>query len=389
MRIVGVEVIPLSYPTDDVPPRRRFCAVFKITTDEGVVGWGEAGDSFGHSSPVTLKALMKEKVQWALLDQNPLQMEELLSRVRRDMYRYTGFRGLITQAISAVEIALWDIRGKTLGKSISELLGKHRDRLEIYASGKPAFDVPAEWHVEFNQPFLERGVKTVKLRIGDTFDSDARFVREAREVFSDDIRLFVDGKYNYTTDSAIRMAHILSDVGIEFFEEPLPDYNLDEIARLAAASPVPIAYGEQCFTVHDFRELISHRAAHILQPDAAICGGISEALKVADLGETFGHPVLPHCAGMTAIGLAAGIHFAAAMPNFTIFEYDSSPVQPLRDELLPDAQFSADRVVDGCISVPEGPGLGVDIKEEVFDEYPYVLEESIARSFPVYATPHI
>ncbi len=389
MKITNVEVIPLSYYGDDEPPRQRFFAPFKITTDEGVVGWGEASDSFGHSSPMTLKALVQEKVQWTLLDQNPLQLEELVTRMRRDLYRYLGFHDLVMQAASAVEIALWDIRGKVLGKPVSELLGVYRDEVEIYASGKPAFAEDAAYHIDFNKPLLDNGVSTVKIRIGNNFDWDAAFVRQAREEFGPDIRLFVDGKYNYTTDSAIKMSHILHEIGAFYFEEPLPDYNLDEMARLAAASPIPIAYGEHCFTVNNFRELIRHKAAHILQPDPTICGGIGEALKITQLADAFGHPVIPHLAGTTAIGLAAGVHFAAAIPNFTIFEYDSTPVQPLRDELLPEPILSPAYVRDGRLPVPTGPGLGVEVDEAVFEEYPYHLDERIARSFPVYATPHI
>ena len=389
MEIDRVEVIPLSYATDDVPPRRRYFAVVKVTTDEGVVGWGEAGDSFGHSTPMTLKALMEEKIQWVLLGQDPIRDEELMSRVRQDVYRYGGFRELTMQALSAVDIALWDIRGKVLDRSISDLLGRHRDRVELYASGKPAFDVPTDYHVEFNRPLLERGVGAVKVRIGNDFDWDARFVREARDLFGDDVWLAVDGKYNYTTESAIRMSQLLGELEISYFEEPLPDHNLDEIARVAAASPVPIAYGEHCFTVHDFRELVQHGAARILQPDPAICGGISEAMEVASMGTALGTPVIPHCAGMTAIGLAAGVHFAAAMPDFTLFEWDSSPVQPLRDTLPTEPLFSTERVEDGCIPVPNGPGLGVEIREEVFAEHPYELDETIAGSFPRYGTPHI
>ena len=312
-----------------------------------------------------------------------------MGRIRQDMYRYGGFRELMMQVISAVDIALWDIRGKVLGRSVSELLGRRRDRVEIYASGKPAFDVGADYHLEFNRPLLDRGVKTVKIRIGNTFDWDAAFVHEARDVFPDDIALAVYGKYNYTADSAITMSQVLGEAGIEYFEEPIPDYDLDEIARVAAGSPVPIAYGEHCFTVHDFRELITHEAASVLQPDAAICGGISEAMAVAELGGKAGRRVIPHCAGMTAIGLAAGVHVAAAMKDFTVFEFDSSPHQPLRDELPTDPLLSTERVVDGAIPVPDGPGLGVDIDEEVLAGYPYVLDENIAASFPLYGQPHI
>ena len=394
LRAVETELyhIPLSAPMEDAVHgvQEEFSLiVVKVTTDDGVVGWGEAGDSFGHSAPRTLQTLFEEKLQWVLLDQDPLDIGSLIGRVRQDMYRYSGFRELIMQAISAVDIALWDILGKVEGKSVAELLGKRRDSIEIYASGKPAFDVGADYHLDFNRPLLERGVTAVKIRIGNSFDWDARFVREAREVFPQEVRLAVDGKYNYTPDAAIDMAHVLGEVGIDYFEEPIADYNLEDMARVARASPVPIAYGEHCFTEHDFRELLGHGAAHILQPDAAICGGISEAMKVAALGSEAGVRVIPHCAGITTIGLAAGVHVAAAMPDFTLFEYDSSPYQPLRDDLPTTAVLSVDRVSDGRLPVPSGPGLGVEIDEDVFARHPYELDEGIAGSFPVYGTPHI
>ncbi|MFC2029605.1 mandelate racemase/muconate lactonizing enzyme family protein, partial [Chloroflexota bacterium] len=166
-------------------------------------------------------------------------------------------------------------------------------------------------------------------------------------------------------------------------------YDLNEMARLTAASPVPIAYGEHCFTIHDFRQLVEYEAADILQPDATVCGGISEALRVTHFGEAMGYRVVPHCAGLTAIGWAASVHFAACMPKFTVFEYDSSPEQPLRDELATEPLFSVETVVDGQIAVPTGPGLGVEIDEAFFKEFAYDLDERVARSFPTYATPHI
>jgi L-alanine-DL-glutamate epimerase-like enolase superfamily enzyme len=391
MKIEDVQVIPANYRTDEKPPRVRSFALLKIITSEGLVGWGEACDNFGHSTPLTLKAFVDEKLRWVLIGQDPRRLEALMWRVRQDTNRYSGFRELTMQALSAVEIALWDIRGKLAGKSISELLGRFRDHLEIYSSSNVAFEVasPADYQLEFNRPLLERGVTNVKIRIGNNFDWDAAFVRAARSKFPRDVRLMIDAKYNYTTDSAIRMSRILAENDIFWFEEPIPDHNLDEMARLAAASPVPIAYGEHCFTVHDFRELVAHKAAHILQPDVAICGGIGEAMKITHFGEAMGRRVVPHCSGLTAVGLAASIHFAAAMPQFLVFEWDSSPFQPLRDELPTEPLFANQRIHEGRIAVPTGPGLGIEIDEAVLREYAHRLHPDLLSSFPIYGTPRI
>jgi L-alanine-DL-glutamate epimerase-like enolase superfamily enzyme len=391
MKIDDIEVIAANYRTDEKPPRVRSFALLKITTSDGLVGWGEACDNFGHSTPLTLKAFVDEKLRWVLVGQDPRPLEALMWRVRQDTNRYSGFRELTMQALSAVEIALWDIRGKLAGKPVSELLGRFRDYLDIYASSNVAFEAasPADYQVQMNRPLLDRGVKSVKIRIGNNFDWDAAFVRAARKAFGRDVRLMVDAKYNYTTDSAIRMSRVLAEHEIFWFEEPIPDHNLDEMARLTAASPVPIAYGEHCFTVHDFRELVVHNAARILQPDVAICGGISEALNITHLGEIMGRLVVPHCSGMTAVGIAASLHFAAAMPKCLVFEWDSSPFQPLRDRLPTEALFANERIEGGRIAVPNGPGLGVEVNQAVLREYAHRLHPDLLASFPAYGTPRI
>jgi D-galactarolactone cycloisomerase len=391
MKIADVEVIAANYRTEEKPPRVRSFALVKLTTSDGLVGWGEACDNFGHSTPLTLKAFMDEKLRWVLVGQDPRRLEALMWRVRQDANRYSGFRELTMQALSAVEIALWDIRGKLAQRPVSELLGRFRDELDLYSSSNVAFEVasPADYQLEFNRPLLERGVKNVKIRIGNSFEWDAAFVRAARAKFPRDVRIMVDGKYNYSTDSAIRMSKILAENDIFWFEEPIPDHNLDEMARLTAAAAVPIAYGEHCFTVNDFRELVVRSAARILQPDVAICGGISEALKIAHFGETMGRMVVPHCSGLTAIGTAASLHFAAAMPKCPVFEWDSSPFQPLRDRLPSEPLFANERVRDGRIAVPNGPGLGIEVNEAVLREFAHRLHPDLLGSFPIYGTPRI
>lgn len=389
MKITAVTVIPASYATDDNPPFRRSFAVVRLDTDEGVTGWGEASDCYGHRYPLTLKALFEETVQWLLVGQDPTALEELMWRLRRSLYAPLGARGLVIQALSAVDIALWDIRGKLLGKSISEMLGRKRERVQLYAAGKPALYEPPEWNVEFFAPLLERGVTAAKVRTGRDFEWDRAMVERVRELLPDGIEMFVDGKYNYTPESARRFARVLAGIGVEIFEEPIPHLDLELVRQLGRATPVALAYGEHAFTVHDFRDLLFRGEVRHLEPDVTVCGGFTEAMKILNLAEIHGAHIVPHCGGLTAIGMAANLAFVSAYPDPTYFEYDARPEQPLRDRVAVGAPFALDKVADGVLPIPSAPGLGIEIDEDVFTAFPYEIDTAIASRFPVYTTPHI
>jgi L-alanine-DL-glutamate epimerase-like enolase superfamily enzyme len=389
MKITAVTVIPAGYATDDIPPFRRSFAVVRVDTDEGVTGWGEASDCYGHRYPLTLKALFEETVQWLLLGRDPTPLEDLMWNLRRSLYAPLGARGLVIQALSAVDVALWDIRGKILGRSISDLLGRKRESVQLYAAGKPALYETPEWNVEFLAPVLERGVKAAKVRTGRDFDWDKAMVERVRELLPDDVEMYVDGKYNYTTPSAARFSHVLGAIGVRAFEEPIPHLDLEVVRQLSEESPVPLAYGEHAFTVHDFRDLLLRGGVRMLEPDVTVCGGFTEAMKVLALAETHGAHVLPHCGGLTAVGMAANLQFVATYPEATYFEYDARPHQPLRDEPANGSPFALDKVSDGALQIPNGPGLGIEVDEEVFERYPYEIDQKIASTFPTYTTPHV
>jgi L-alanine-DL-glutamate epimerase-like enolase superfamily enzyme len=389
VKITGVTVIPASYATDDNPPFRRSFAVLRIDTDEGVTGWGEASDCYGHRYPLTIKALFEETVQWLLLGRDPQPLEDLMWNLRRALYAPLGARGLVIQALSAVDIALWDIRGKLLGRSVSDLLGRKRDSVPLYAAGKPALYEPPEWNVEFFAPLLERGVAAAKVRTGRDFEWDRAMVQRVRELLPDSIEMFVDGKYNYTPQSARRFAGVLAGIGVEIFEEPIPPLDLEQVRRLGRASPVELAYGEAAFTVHDFRDLLIRGEVRHLEPDVTVCGGFTEAVKILHLAEIHGAHIVPHCGGLTAIGMAANLAFVSAYADPTYFEYDARPSQPLRDRVAVGAPFALDKVAEGVLPIPAAPGLGIEVDEEAFAAFPYEIDTAIASRFPVYTTPHI
>jgi L-alanine-DL-glutamate epimerase-like enolase superfamily enzyme len=336
-----------------------------------------------------VQALFSETIQWLLLGQDPTHLEELIGRLRRSLFAPLGGRGIVIEALSAVDIALWDIRGKVLGRSVSELIGRTRDSVELYAAGRPSLYEPPEANVEFLTDLLDRGVRAAKVRTGRDFAWDEQMVRRVRELLPPDVEMFVDGKYNYTPSSALRFARVLAEIGVHTFEEPITYHDLDVVRRLAEASPVELAYGEHAFTIHDFRDLFFRGRIEVLEPDVTVCGGITEALKILHFAETHGIRLLPHCGGLTAIGMAANLQFVSTYRDHTYFEYDARAHQPLRDELDARAPFALDKVRDGRLTIPDGPGLGVEVDETVFSRYPHEIDVEIASRFPVYTTPHI
>jgi len=389
MKIVKVESIPLSYATDDDPPTRRSFSVLKLVTDDGLVGWGEASDCYGHRHPLAVKALFEEDLQYALLGRDPRSPDSMMRDLRNRVHASLGFREIVTQALSAIEIALLDVACQAEDVSISELLGRQSEEIPVYAAGKPALSGTVQSHVDFLKPVLERGAKAAKIRPGRDLEWDKEFVREMRALLGDDLTLMVDGKYNYYPDSAIELAQVLGEIGAHAFEEPITDVDLDAVRRVAEGSPIPLAYGEHAFGEIDFRNLIERAGVRIVEPDVTVCGGILEARRIAALAADTGVELIPHVGGLTAIGFAANLHFASSLPEAPLFEYDARSYQPLRDDLVDTAPFAPSQLVEGRVPVPTGRGLGIEIDEAVLTRFPYVIDEELLSTSRSYGTPHI
>ncbi len=388
MQITRIDVFPLGYVREYPSAFVRSFALVKVQTDAGLTGWGEASDCFGHSDPLVIRQIVEEELQRHLIGEDPLLLERHMRRLQQWLYRTMGLSGAVAQALSGVEIALWDIRGKARGEPVHRMLGSCRDRVPVYGAGTIAFDQPPEWHVKFFDSLLQRGCKTIKLRIGNSLRWDVHLVAGVRQIIGDDIDIIVDGKFNYTLPSATKLARRLEEYDVLYLEEPMPQYDLEALSTLKASTNLPIAYGEHAYTLHEFRDLITRRAANVLQPDATLVGGLSEGHKVCTLAEAWGMPISPHCGGLTAVGVAANVHLSAAAPTFTVLEYDATPGQPLREELLKDGLFSPDRIEGGCLAVPEGPGLGIEVDEAILPQYPY-RQRGGSKDLPGYGTPHL
>ncbi len=380
MKITSLKAIPITHSVEQ--PTYMFehplnLLFVRVETDEGLIGYGEVCDSYGCNYPLSVKAIIDEALAPYVVGEDPLALERLFQKLRGWTRRRLGDQGIGVQAISGIEIALWDLVGKIKGQSVSELVGRQRDHVPIYASSTVLEEGPPELHLSLLEPFLSRGVKAVKVRLGVDFRRDLKTLRAFRSAIGDDIQVMVDGGEHYTVRTALEIARTLADLDIRFFEEPIPQNNREGIARLVAESPVSIAYGEHLFLTQDFQDCLIHRRADVIQPDAAISGGISECRRIAALAETFGVPVVPHSAA-GPLALAANLHLSATLPNLWMLEYTFT-FDRVWQAVLEEPILSPHNVSDGKLRLPEGPGLGVLFNEEALARYPYQARGAVSE----------
>ncbi len=281
MKVVSLKAIPIThFDHQNLPLNYLFV---RVETDDGVIGYGEVCDSYACTNPLSVAAIVEEALAPLIVDEDPRSVERLTFKMRGWTRRRLGDQGVVIQAISGVEIALWDVLGKAQSKSLSEMLGRQSDRIPVYASGTFLQEGPPEWHMKLFETCLNKGVRAVKVRIALDISSDLKTLRALRSLINDDIDIMVDGSEHYTVATALKISKTLDDIGVRFFEEPIPQHHREGIVRLVEKSSVPIAYGEHLFTIHDFQDCLTHKRADVIQPDAALCGGIAEARNIAPL----------------------------------------------------------------------------------------------------------
>jgi D-galactarolactone cycloisomerase len=278
-------------------------------------------------------------------------------------------------AMSGIDMALWDLKGKALGISVSELIGgRYRDSLPCYATGMYFRDMSEDALLESlvaeAAGYREQGFKAMKIKVGKHLDFDCRQIAAMREALPD-TTLMADSNHAYDLPEAILIGRVLEEYDYAWFEEPLsPEYEL-QFRQLADKIDVPIAAGECHQTRYGFQRLLAPGGVQIAQPDVAYCGGISEALKIRTVASSLGINVIPHCWG-TMLNLAAATHLLAstyrepgrAEDGGTILELDRTP-NPLRDEL-----FETPLGIEGAtVCVPTSPGLGVIVNRSALPSF--------------------
>jgi L-alanine-DL-glutamate epimerase-like enolase superfamily enzyme len=368
MRITDVESIVLRLPqVREIGDGCQSVLIVKVHTDEGITGIGEV-----HTNPPAARAILEAPLlsvsasgmKRLLIGQNPLDINRLWDRLDRRTQTY-GRRGLAMHVLSGVDSALWDILGKARGQPIHRLLGgARRTRFPVYASDLDPGT--AEGMADLAQRHVANGYKAMKFGWGGLGDDVRRTIGtigEVRRAIGDGPDIMVDLGFAAPLEEAVRLGRGLADHGVYFLEEPLAPDDLSGFARIAAASPTPIATGEKDTTLKPYTDLMDRGGLRIIQPDVARVGGISEALRIAAAAEARGVRMIPHC-WSTDILVAATLHVIATLRDCPYLEYNVTD-NPLRTDLLTMPL----RPVDGVIEVPEKPGLGIELDEDTISRF--------------------
>ena len=361
-----VDTFPCTFGTD----RERMSFLFvRVTASDGTEGWGEVCDSYGCSYAGVLAHLIDEVYAPLVVGQELVSVDLIAERMRLFTRRRLGDAWVAPQARSGVEIALWDVVGRLAGRSVTDLLGRTTDRVEVYASCGFLEEGPAEHHHDVLRPLLDRGVRRVKVRTGPEWRSDLDTLRELRPMLGDDVELMVDASETYTLPTARALAEALVEFDVRWIEEPLPQSGRAGIEALVAHSPVPVAYGEHLFGLDDALDAMRRRQLDVLQPDAATAGGIGEARRMAAAAAGFGVRVVPHvCSGPVA--LAANLTVAATVAHVRLVEYPPT-LLPVWSTFGTGDDLTLDAIDDGHLPVPTAPGVGVGVDLDAVAAHPY------------------
>lgn len=360
----------------------RNSMLVRIETDDGVEGWGEGGQ-YGPPEPVA--TMVESVLKPLLIGKDPCEIDKLWETMYASTRDY-GRHSTPVEAISAVDIALWDILGKAWKQPVWKLLGgAFRSKIRLYATG--FYYKLSDLEKEHEQEVVERarreaeshlsaGFKAMKMKIGLLSpEQDLERVRVVRKAVGTDALLLVDANHAYNAHVALRVGRELETQKVFWFEEPVVPEDMAGYKHLADSLSLAVAGGECLYTRYGFRDLLAERALDIVQPDICCAGGISEVKKIATMANTWGIQCCPHVWG-SGVAVAAATHFLAAMPpwpptyqaipgiNDPMLEYDRTP-NSLRDDLLRIGPV----IRDGWIEIPEGNGLGIEIDEKVLSKY--------------------
>ncbi len=378
MKIADVRTHVLSTPLDRPFAfsmgwvRERNTMLVELVTDEGIHGWGEAL-CHGLQPPEIAETVVQVALKPILLGQDPFDVDVLWERMY-NLTRPYGQKGAVPNAISAVDIAIWDCLGRALGKPVHKLLGgAYRTELQPYATGfyrVAGASYPAA-AVEEAKRHIANGFTAMKLKIGFGVEKDIEYVLAVREAIGPGPRLMIDANHAYDVASARRILKAIEPARVHWFEEPISPEDIDGYRELKNLTDVYLAAGENEFTKIGFREWIARRAVDILQPDLCAAGGFTECRKISALAQAWHMALVPHVWG-SGIGLAASLQFLATVPPAPLalepvepmLEYDQS-AHPFRQDLVRGALS----MEGGKVRVPDAPGLGVEIDRDVIERY--------------------
>lgn len=357
---------------------KRSAHLVEVETDEGVIGWGEC---FGPGNvAIANAAIVEQVIQPMIMGMDPLDREVIWHRVY-NLLRDHGRGGMPIQALSGIDIALWDIAAKVAGQPLHVLLGgQFRPRVPVYGYGmmlQRVDDLESRFAEEASA-ICDAGFGALKMKIGLGPREDVGLVEAVRDAVGPDVELMVDANHCYTATEALLVGRELERLGVAWFEEPGAPEDLDGYRHLTRSLTIPIAGGEGAFTRWGWRDLLATRCVDIAQPEVCSVGGISEYLKVVTLAHSNFVPVVNHVWG-SAVAIAVNLHLLTTMPDLPggahptspMLEYDTTANKFL-DELLHDPLDIRSQVATtGTAAPPSGDGIGVEVTSNTNRVKPY------------------
>jgi len=358
---------------------RRTAHLVEVRTDEGIAGWGEC---FGPGNvAVANKAIVEKVIRPMIVGMDPLDREVIWHKVY-NLLRDHGQKGMPVQALSGVDIALWDLAGKITGLPLHKLIGgRHRDRIPVYGYGMMLKREDAASHVsrfgEEAAAIREAGFKAAKMKVGLGAQDDILLAQAVRDGVGDDFPFMVDANHCYTVDGASYVGAALDELEPFWFEEPVAPEDRDGYRFLRNKLKTRISGGEAEFTRWGWRDLLDNRCLDIAQPEVCALGGVSEYLKVLALAQAHFVPVVNHVWG-SAVAVATNIQLLAAIPpspgglfqRDPMLEFDTTDNR-FRDELLTEPLDIQGQVknTDGHVTIPDRPGIGVEPDRDFIAKY--------------------
>jgi L-alanine-DL-glutamate epimerase-like enolase superfamily enzyme len=372
MRIADIKAYPTSFPVPGGGPRlgigqavKRDAVVVKVTTEDGLVGWGESHHGRAHTA---VAKLIETTLKQLVLGMDAADAVGVWARIYKFQLGSHGMGAGCAMAMSGLDMALWDIRAKAAGWPLHRLLGGAAKSVPAYAGGVALGYQPPDELVAEARTHVEAGYRAVKLRIGDTVRDDIARMEAVRRAFGEELAILADANTAYRLEDARRVMPAMDALNMGWLEEPFPPHDRRAYREARGYGRTPLAAGENHFTRFEFAPLLDDGAIGVWQPDLSKCGGITEALRIAAIASAHKIPIHPH-SSMTGINQAATIHFLCAIDNAGYFEADVSRGNLFRDALVGTPWRIGG---DGSVRPGEAPGIGVEVDEDWLAAHPAI-----------------
>lgn len=373
MRITSIKAVPISYRVPEGQNVRlgigravkRDAVLVKVSTDEGLTGWGEAHHG---RCPGAIAKLIDTTISELVVGMDAIDVVGVWQRVYQMQLASHGMGYAAAMALSGLDLALWDIRAKAVNWPLYKLLGGASKSIKAYAGGISLGYQPPESLAQEALGYVAQGYRAVKLRVGDNPRDDVARATAVREAVGDEVEILVDANTGYTVDDVRRVMPAYQELGIGWLEEPFPAQDYRSYMTAASLGTTPLAAGENHFTRFEFTRLIEDGAVSFVQPDLSKTGGVTEAMRIAGMAYAWKLSYNPHTSA-TGINMAATINTLAAVDLPGYFEGDVAKHNPFRDE-VGGIPYKLDK--DGCVKPSETPGLGVEINEDFINAHPLI-----------------